>query len=83
MFVKHIIKTLHISVTITLPSSGGRLSCLVLLLHSLFVCVIYLVCGCNDVYVRVCLMYFSQRRKQAEEVVTALSTKDDPLKMVK
>jgi len=32
MFVKHIIKTLHVSVTIVWPSSVGRLSCLVLLL---------------------------------------------------
>ena len=32
MSVKHIIKTLHVSVTIVLPSSGGRLPCLVLLL---------------------------------------------------
>jgi len=27
MFVKHIIKTLHVSVTIVWPSSGCRLSC--------------------------------------------------------
>jgi hypothetical protein len=40
MFVKHIIKTLHVSVTIVWPSSGARLSCLVLLLHSVFVCVV-------------------------------------------
>jgi hypothetical protein len=32
MFVKHITKTLQVSVTIVWPSSGGRLSCLVLLL---------------------------------------------------
>jgi len=32
MFVKHIIKTLHVSVTIVWPSSGVRLLCLVLLL---------------------------------------------------
>jgi len=49
MLVKHIIKTLHVSVTIVWPSSGGHLSCLVLLLV----------------------------------LVLALSTKDDPLKMVK
>jgi hypothetical protein len=62
MFVKHIIKTLHISVTIVWPSSGGRLSCLVLLLLSLLVCVVYLVCGCNVVYVCACLMYLSVGR---------------------
>jgi len=27
MFVKHIIKNLHVSVTIVWPFSGGRLSC--------------------------------------------------------
>ena len=59
MFVKHIIKTLHISVTIVGPSSGGRLWCLVLLLPSLLVCVIYLVDGCNFVFVCACLMYLS------------------------
>jgi len=32
MFVKHVIKTLHVSITIVWPSSGGRLSYLVLLL---------------------------------------------------
>jgi hypothetical protein len=32
IFVKHIIKTIHVSVTIVWPSSGGRLSCLVLLI---------------------------------------------------
>jgi len=32
MFVKHIIKTLHVSVTIVWPSSGARFPCLVLLL---------------------------------------------------
>ena len=36
MFVKHIIKTLHVSVTAVWPSSGGRSSCLVLLLLCLF-----------------------------------------------
>ena len=35
MFVKHIIKTLHVLVTNVWPSSGGRLSCLVL---SLLLC---------------------------------------------
>ena len=33
--------------------------CLVLLLPSLLVCVTYLVCGCNVVYVCACLMYLS------------------------
>jgi hypothetical protein len=42
MFVKHIIKTLHVSVTIVWPSSVDRLSCLVLLLPSVFVCVVKL-----------------------------------------
>ena len=46
MFVKHIIKTLHVSVTIVSPSSGGRLSCLVLLLPSLLVCVVKLFIWC-------------------------------------
>jgi len=64
MFVKHIIKTLHVSVTIVWPSSGGRLSCLVLLLPPLLVCVVKLFiwyvavcCLC----VCACLMY-KQRR---------------------
>jgi len=57
MFVKHIIKNLHVSVAIVWPSSGVRLSCLVLLLPSLLVCVVYLVCGFNVVYVCACLMY--------------------------
>jgi len=146
MFVKHIIKTLHVSDTIVWPSSGGRLSCLVLLLPSLLVCVVklfiwyvavccqqYNVCirmipwfffpryeekwsiwrkGYGLTYLCVCLMYLSVgfahtshrqvhqarthidniqphtkwttwRRKQAEKVVTALSTKDDLMKMVK
>ena len=145
MFVKHIIKTLHVSVTIVLLSSGGCLSCLVLLLPSLLACVVYLVCGCNVcniifalewfhdfiyqemkhltemvwTYLCVCVRAWctclwdvwswthnqtshstsstsgththrqhyshipNERRKQAEKVVTALSTKDYPLKMVK
>jgi hypothetical protein len=33
MFFKHIIKILHVSVITVWPSSGGRLSCLVPLLH--------------------------------------------------
>jgi len=52
MFVKHIIKTLHVSVTIVWPSSGGRLSCLVLLLPSLLVCVVKLFIW----YVAVCCL---------------------------
>jgi len=48
MFVKLIIKTLHVSVTIVWPSSGGRLSCLVLLLPSMLVCVVKLfICVCG------------------------------------
>ena len=61
MFVKHIIKTLHVSVTIVWPFSGGRLSCLVLLLllclfassSCLFGMWLYVV------YVCACLMYLS------------------------
>jgi hypothetical protein len=52
MFVKHIIKTLHVSITIVWPSSGGRLSCLVLLLPPLFVCVVKLFIW----YVTVCCL---------------------------
>ena len=52
MFVKHIIKTLHVSVTIVSPSSGGRLSCTVLLLPSLLVCVVKLFIW----YVAVCFL---------------------------
>jgi len=52
MFVKHIIKNLHASVTIVWPSSGGRLSCLVLLLPSLLVCVVKLFIW----YVAVCCL---------------------------
>jgi len=52
MFVKHIIKTLHVSVTIVCPSSGGRLSCLVLLLPSLLVCIVKLFIW----YVSVCCL---------------------------
>ena len=64
MFVKHIIKTLHVSVTIVWPSSGGRLSCLVLLLPFLLICVVKLfvwymavrcLCVCVP-YVLVCEM---------------------------
>jgi hypothetical protein len=61
IFVKHIIKTLHVSVTIVWLSSDGRLSCLVLLLlfclfassSCLFGMWHYVVCVCA------CLMYFS------------------------
>ena len=61
MFVKHINKTLHVSVTIVSPSSGARLSCLVLLLllclfassSCLFGMWLYVV------YVCACLMYLS------------------------
>jgi hypothetical protein len=63
MFVKHIIKTIHVSATIVLPSSGGRLSCLVLLLPSLLVCVVKLflwyVAVMLSMCVRACLMYLS------------------------
>jgi len=52
MSVKHIIKTLHVSVTIVWPSSGGRLSCLVLLLPSLLVWVVKLFIW----YVAVCCL---------------------------
>ena len=55
MFVKHIIKTLHVSVTIVWPSSGGRLSCLVLLLPSLLVCVVKLFIW----YVAVCCQQYN------------------------
>jgi len=65
MFVKHIIKTLNVSVTIVWPSSGGCLLCLVLLLPSLLVCVVKLfiwyvavccLCVCvPDVLVSACL----------------------------
>ena len=61
MFVKHIIKTLHVSVTIVGPSSGGFLPCLVLLLllclfasssclFGMWLYVVY-VCACLDVLV--------------------------------
>ena len=76
MFVKHIIKTLHVSVTIVLPSSGGRLWCLVLLLPSLLVCVVKLFIWCVAVCclcvcvpdILVCVMFgstaiFAQRKK--------------------
>jgi hypothetical protein len=61
MFVKHIIKTLHVSVTTVCPSSGGRFPCLVLLLlfclfassSCLFGMWLYVV------YVCACLMYLS------------------------
>ena len=61
MFVKHIIKSLHVSLTNVWPSSGGRPSCLVLLLllclfassSCLFGMWLYVV------YVRACLMYLS------------------------
>jgi hypothetical protein len=72
MFVKHIIKTLHVPFTIVLPFSGGRLSCLVLLLSSLLVFVVKLfiwyvavccLCACvPDVFV--CGMFGSQPNKQ-------------------
>jgi len=52
MFVKHSIKTLRVSVTIVWPSSGGCLSCLVLLLLSLLVCVVKLFIW----YVAVCCL---------------------------
>jgi len=52
MFLKHNIKTLHVSVTIVWLSSGGRLSCLVLLLPSLLVCVVKLFIW----YVAVCCL---------------------------
>jgi len=61
MFVKHIIKSLHVSVTLVWPSSGGRLSCLVLLL---FLC-LFVSSSClfgmwlYVVYVCACLMYLS------------------------
>ena len=148
MFVKHIIKTLHVSVTIVWPSSGGRLSRLVLLLllclfasssclfgmwlYVVYVsaCLMYLSVGClvvfttklfgmwlYVVYVSACLMYLSVgclvvfttkhptdkyirhahthiqhtatyqinnlSTQISRAVVTALSTKDGPLKMVK
>jgi hypothetical protein len=62
MFVNTSIKTLRVSVTIVWPSSGGRLSCLVLLLPSLLVCVVklfiwYVAVCC--LYVCACLMYLS------------------------
>ena len=52
MFVKHIIENLHVSVTLVWPSSGGRLSCLMLLLHPLLVCVVQLFIW----YVAVCCL---------------------------
>jgi len=69
MFVKHIIKTLHVSVTIVCPSLGGRLSCLVLLLFlclfasssCLFGMWLYVVYVCVCVPdVLVCGMYIPQ-----------------------
>jgi len=117
MFVKHIIKTLHVSVTIVWPSSGGRLSCSVpLLLLCLFASSNCLFGVClYVVYVCACLMYLSLgclvvkpnipqtntsgmhthrqhtdtyqinnlTTQTSREVITALSTKDGPLKMVK
>jgi hypothetical protein len=55
MFVKHIIKTLQVSVTIVWPSSGGRLSCSVPLLLSLLVCVVKLFIW----YVAVCCLQYN------------------------
>ena len=52
IFVKHIIKTLHVSVTIVWPSSGGRLSCIVLSLPSLLICIVKLFIW----YVAVCCL---------------------------
>ena len=120
MFVKHIIKTLHVSVTIVWPSSGGRLSCLVLLLHLclfasssclfgmwLYVvyvcaCLLYLSVGClvvnssqpNISYTSTSGTHTHRQHtppyqinnltmQTSRDVVTALSTKDGPLKMVK
>ena len=69
MFVKHIIKTLHVSVTIVGPSSGGFLPCLVLLLllclfassSCLFGMWLYVV------YVCACLMYLYRQVHQARD----------------
>ena len=123
MSVKHIIKTLHVSVTIVWPSSGGRLSCLVLLLllclfassSCLFGTWLYVVyvcvrawCTClwdvwlwtvqfttkhpTDKYIRHAHTHRQHTStyqinnlttQTSREVVTALSKKDDPLKMVK
>jgi len=61
MFVKHIIKTLHVLVTNVWPSSGGRLSCLVL---SLLLC-LFASSSClfgtwlYIIYVCECPMYLS------------------------
>jgi hypothetical protein len=62
MFVKHIIKTLKVSVTIVWPSSGGHLSCLVLLLllclfvsaSCLFGMWLYVICSImfEDTFIR-------------------------------
>jgi hypothetical protein len=54
MFVKHI-KTLHVSATTVWPSSGGRPSCLVLLLPSLLVCIVKLFIW----YVAVCCLHYN------------------------
>ena len=64
IFVKHIIKTLHISVTIVLPSSGGRLPCLVLLLLLCFFASSSCLFGLclYVVYVCACLMCLSVGR---------------------
>jgi len=67
MFVKHIIKNLHVSVTIVWPSSGGRLPCLVLLLILCFFASASCLFGMwlYVVYVCVCLMYLSVQVHQA------------------
>jgi len=83
MFVKHIIQTLNDSVTIICPSLGVRLSCLVLLLPSLLVCVVVTSTSGTHTHRQHYSHIPNKWCKQAEKVVTALSTKDDPLKMVK
>jgi hypothetical protein len=85
MFVKHITKTLHVSVTIVWPSSGGRLSCLVLLLllrlfassSCLFDMWLYVVYVCVRAWCTVCGMFGCEQLDDANKQRSSNSTKHE------